>query len=103
MTAIELWPKSRILDGLSKNVENQGRCVIPLDTTETGRILSSLIVPMSVFVAQISFLGDGPAIPVLSTLASAVEDALSPFDVKINSMPIPPEKVMRAIRVGMKA
>ena len=43
-------------------------------------------------------VGDGPAIPVLATIASAVEDALSEFDVNIDSMPLPPEKVRKAIR-----
>lgn len=44
-------------------------------------------------------VGDGPAIPVLATIASAVEDALSEFDVNIDSMPLPPEKVrMKLIR-----
>ncbi len=42
-------------------------------------------------------VGDGPAIPVLSTIASAVEDALSQFGVTINSMPLTPEKVRNLI------
>ncbi|MDA4128844.1 MAG: xanthine dehydrogenase family protein molybdopterin-binding subunit [Thaumarchaeota archaeon] len=42
-------------------------------------------------------VGDGPAIPVLATIASAVEDALSPFGVKIDSMPLTPEKIRNAI------
>ena len=45
-------------------------------------------------------VGDGPAIPVLSTIASAVEDALSPFKIEINSMPLPPEKILKAIAIS---
>lgn len=39
-------------------------------------------------------VGDGPAIPVISTIVSAVEDALAPFNVKVDSVPITPEKVL---------
>jgi 2-furoyl-CoA dehydrogenase large subunit len=42
-------------------------------------------------------VGDGPAIPVFATIASAVEDALKPFNIKIDSMPITPEKIRNAI------
>lgn len=42
-------------------------------------------------------VGDGPAIPVLATIASAVEDALSDFNVSIDSMPLPPEKVRKKL------
>lgn len=71
---------------------------------ETLKVHSEFIPTPSPFtILGTKSVGDGPAIPVLSTLASAVEDALSPFDVKINSMPLPPEKVMRAIRAAKKA
>ncbi|MHB1909322.1 MAG: xanthine dehydrogenase family protein molybdopterin-binding subunit [Nitrososphaerales archaeon] len=39
-------------------------------------------------------VGDGPAIPVISTMVSAVEDALSPFNIRVKSIPITPEKVL---------
>ena len=42
-------------------------------------------------------VGDGPAIPVLATIASAVEDALSEFGINIDSMPLPPGKIKAAI------
>ena len=42
-------------------------------------------------------VGDGPAIPVISTIVSAVEDALAPLNVKVDSIPITPEKVLRWI------
>ncbi len=48
-------------------------------------------------------VGDGPAIPVFSTIAAAVEDALSPFGVKIDSMPLTPEKIRNSISVGKQA
>jgi 2-furoyl-CoA dehydrogenase large subunit len=42
--------------------------------------------------------GEGGAIGSLAAVANAVEDALTPFGVKVTSLPITPEKVMRAIR-----
>ncbi|MBI4294505.1 MAG: xanthine dehydrogenase family protein molybdopterin-binding subunit [Betaproteobacteria bacterium] len=43
-------------------------------------------------------VGEGGAIGSLAAIANAVEDALTPFGVKVTSLPITPEKVMRAIR-----
>jgi carbon-monoxide dehydrogenase large subunit len=42
--------------------------------------------------------GEGGAIGSLAAVANAVENALTPFGVKITSLPITPEKVVRAIR-----
>ncbi|OFV95768.1 MAG: hypothetical protein A3H28_00765 [Acidobacteria bacterium RIFCSPLOWO2_02_FULL_61_28] len=42
--------------------------------------------------------GEGGAIGSLAAVANAVEDALSPFGVKVTSLPLSPEKVVRAIR-----
>ena len=43
-------------------------------------------------------VGEGGAIGSLAAIANAVEDALAPFGVKVTSLPITPEKVLRAIR-----
>lgn len=43
-------------------------------------------------------VGEGGAIGSLAAMANAVEDALTPFGVKVTSLPITPEKVLRAIR-----
>lgn len=42
-------------------------------------------------------VGEGGSLPSLAAIANAVEDALSPFDVNVRSLPISPEKVVRAI------
>ncbi|MBI2817134.1 MAG: xanthine dehydrogenase family protein molybdopterin-binding subunit [Acidobacteria bacterium] len=42
--------------------------------------------------------GEGGAIGSLAAVANAVEDALSPFDVKVTSLPLTPEKVVKAIK-----
>ena len=41
--------------------------------------------------------GEGGSITSLAAIANAVEDALSPFEVKVTGLPITPEKVLRAI------
>jgi len=41
--------------------------------------------------------GEGGSLPSLSAIANAVENALSPFGVTVTSLPITPEKVMKAI------
>jgi 2-furoyl-CoA dehydrogenase large subunit len=43
-------------------------------------------------------VGEGGAIASLAAVANAVEDALSPFGIKVTSLPITPEKVMKAIQ-----
>jgi 2-furoyl-CoA dehydrogenase large subunit len=43
-------------------------------------------------------VGEGGAIGSLAAMANAVEDALAPFGVKVTSLPITPDKVLRAIR-----
>ncbi len=42
--------------------------------------------------------GEGGSITSLAAIANAVEDALSPFQVKVTSLPITPEKVLREAR-----
>ena len=42
--------------------------------------------------------GEGGAIGSLAAVANAVEDALEPFGVKVTSLPLTPEKVLKAIR-----
>ncbi|MDA2934623.1 xanthine dehydrogenase family protein molybdopterin-binding subunit, partial [Acidobacteria bacterium AH-259-D05] len=43
-------------------------------------------------------VGEGGSITSLAAIANAVEDALSPFQVKVMALPITPEKVLRAVR-----
>ena len=42
-------------------------------------------------------VGEGGSLPSLAAIANAVEHALSPFDVTVTSLPITPEKVIKAI------
>jgi carbon-monoxide dehydrogenase large subunit len=43
-------------------------------------------------------VGEGGAIGSLAAVANAVEDALSPFAVRVKTLPITPEKVVRAVK-----
>ena len=47
--------------------------------------------------------GEGAAIPSPAAIASAVEDALSPFGVKVRHLPLSPERVWQLIRDGKSA
>ena len=47
-------------------------------------------------------VGEGGSLTSLAAIANAVEDALSPFGVTVTSLPITPEKVVRAIRETQK-
>ena len=42
-------------------------------------------------------VGEGGSLTSLAAIANSIEDALTPFGVKITSLPITPEKVYRAI------
>ena len=44
--------------------------------------------------------GEAGVIPVSAVIAEAVEDALAPFGARISSMPLFPDDVLRAHRVG---
>ena len=43
-------------------------------------------------------VGEGGAIGSVAAVANAVEDALSPFQVKVVSLPITPQKVVKAVK-----
>jgi len=61
---------------------------------ETGHIVS----PCPYTLLGTKSVGEGGAIGSLAAVANAVEDALSPFGVKVTSLPITPEKVVRAVK-----
>jgi carbon-monoxide dehydrogenase large subunit len=42
--------------------------------------------------------GEGGAIPAPAAIVSAIEDALSPFGVRFNEMPLTPERIVAALR-----
>jgi carbon-monoxide dehydrogenase large subunit len=48
-------------------------------------------------------VGEAGTIPAAAALISAVEDALSPFNVRIGDVPISPMKLVRMIRNGRAA
>jgi CO/xanthine dehydrogenase Mo-binding subunit len=60
--------------------------------------LSHLESPCPTTLLGTKAVGEGGAIGSLAAIANAVEDALTPFGVKVTSLPMTPEKVLRAIR-----
>ncbi len=60
--------------------------------------LSHIESPCPTSLLGTKAVGEGGAIGSLAAIANAVEDALAPFGVKVTSLPITPEKVLRAIR-----
>ena len=60
--------------------------------------LSHMQSPCPTSLLGTKAVGEGGAIGSLAAIATAVEDALTPFGVKVTSLPITPEKVLRAIR-----
>jgi len=46
--------------------------------------------------------GEGAAIPTPATIASAVEDALQPFGVRIEELPLPPDRIWGLIKEATK-
>ncbi|MEH7480700.1 xanthine dehydrogenase family protein molybdopterin-binding subunit [Neobacillus drentensis] len=45
-------------------------------------------------------MGEGGTIPSPAAVANAVEDALAPFGVRVNELPLSPERVLEAINQG---
>ena len=60
--------------------------------------VSHLESPATTSLLGTKAVGEGGAIGSLAAIANAVEDALTPFGVKVTSLPITPEKVLRAVR-----
>jgi 2-furoyl-CoA dehydrogenase large subunit len=60
--------------------------------------LSHMESPCPTSLLGTKAVGEGGAIGSLAAIANAVEDALTPFGVKVTSLPMTPEKVLRAIR-----
>jgi carbon-monoxide dehydrogenase large subunit len=45
--------------------------------------------------------GESGTIPATGTLISAIEDALSPFNVRIRDLPLSPERLRRIVAEGV--
>lgn len=67
-------------------------------TCETPRVeIEHSPVPSPFSVLGQKAAGEGAAIPSPAAIASAVEDALQPFEIKIRELPLSPEVVWRLI------
>lgn len=72
-------------------------------TMETPEIeIIHLETPSSLTQGGVKGMGEGGAIAPPGALANAVADALSPFGVKMNELPITPERIWRQIQQARK-
>jgi len=70
----------------------------PVAATVPHMELAHMYSPCSTSLLGTKSAGEGGAIGSLAAVANAVEDALTPFGVKVTSLPITPEKVVKAIK-----
>jgi 2-furoyl-CoA dehydrogenase large subunit len=70
----------------------------PVAATVPHFELGHLYSPCQYSLLGTKSAGEGGAIGSLAAVANAVEDALTPFGVKVTSLPLTPEKIVRAIR-----
>jgi len=68
---------------------------------ETPRVeIEHAPVPSPFSVLGQKAAGEGAAIPSPAAIASAVEDALQPFGIKIRELPLSPEVIWRLVHQG---
>jgi len=69
----------------------------PVAATVPHIELAHMYSPCTTTLLGTKSAGEGGAIGSLAAVANAVEDALTPFGVKVTSLPITPEKVVNAV------
>ncbi|MFQ5850433.1 MAG: xanthine dehydrogenase family protein molybdopterin-binding subunit [Candidatus Binatia bacterium] len=69
----------------------------PLSTGLPRLELAHMESPCPYTLLGTKAVGEGGSLPSLAAISNAVEDALSPFGIKVTSLPITPEKVVKAI------
>ena len=90
------------------NEEGQPLCSTFIDYLKPGAVglprfeIAHIETPCPYTLLGSKAAGEGGSITSLAAIANAVEDALSPFQVKVTSLPITPEKVLRALKESRK-
>jgi 2-furoyl-CoA dehydrogenase large subunit len=70
----------------------------PVAATVPHIDLGHMYSPCTTSLLGTKSAGEGGAIGSLAAVANAVEDALTPFGVKVNTLPLTPEKIVKAIK-----
>jgi carbon-monoxide dehydrogenase large subunit len=78
---------------------NFGEYLLPLATDVPRIDLVHLETPSPLNPLGIKGAGEGGTIPAIAAIASAVENALSPFGVKITEVPISPQRIVELLGV----
>jgi carbon-monoxide dehydrogenase large subunit len=76
---------------------NFGEYLLPLATDVPRVDLVHLETPSPLNPLGIKGAGEGGTIPAIAAIASAVEDALAPFGVKIAEVPITPQRIVELL------
>ena len=76
---------------------NFGEYLLPLATDVPRVDLVHLETPSPLNPLVIKGAGEGGTIPAIAAIASAVENALAPFDVKVSEVPISPQRIVELL------
>ena len=79
---------------------NFGEYLLPLATDVPRVDLVHLETPSPLNPLGIKGAGEGGTIPAIAAIAAAVENALSPFDVKISEVPISPQRIVELLGIN---
>jgi len=76
---------------------NFGEYLLPLATDVPRVDLVHLETPSPLNPLGVKGAGEGGTIPAIAAIAAAVENALSPFGVTINEVPISPQRLVELL------
>jgi carbon-monoxide dehydrogenase large subunit len=65
--------------------------------------ISHLVTLSNATVTKSKGLGEGGAVGAPAAILNAINDALSPFDVRINEIPATPQRIRAALRQATRA
>ncbi len=82
---------------------NFGEYLLPLATCSPNVEVLHMTTPSPLNPLGIKGAGEGGTIPAIAALLSAVEDALSPFGVRVAEAPITPERIVELIQAARRA
>jgi len=80
-----------------------GEYLLPMATDVPRVELLHTETPSPLNPIGVKGAGEGGTIAVIAAIVSAIENALTPFGVRLTDMPIGPEKIVRLIGQSQKA
>lgn len=98
----QTWLEEMLYDSEGNNLTSTLMDYSILSATEVPDIVTSLTETPSRNPLGVKGAGEGGVVGALPAVANAVEDALTPLGVKLNSLPLRPEDLWSAIRISIK-